>query len=56
MAELLADAAIELVVVNTPSSTHFDLAQQALRAGKHVLLEKTSGYLRSRDARTVGLG
>ncbi|MDB5236873.1 MAG: oxidoreductase [Hymenobacter sp.] len=38
--ELLADPAIELVVVNTPSFTHFELAQQALRAGKHVLLEK----------------
>ena len=40
VAELLADPAIELVVVNTPSNTHFDLTQQALRAGKHVLLEK----------------
>ena len=40
VAELLADPSIELVVVNTPSSTHFDLASQALRAGKHVLLEK----------------
>ncbi|MBO2012044.1 Gfo/Idh/MocA family oxidoreductase [Hymenobacter negativus] len=39
-AEVLADASIELVVVNTPSYTHFDLASQALRAGKHVLLEK----------------
>ena len=46
VAELLADPAIELVVVNTPNNTHFSLAQQALRAGKHVLLEKpvaTSG-------------
>ena len=40
VAELLADPSIELVVVNTPSSTHFALASQALRAGKHVLLEK----------------
>jgi scyllo-inositol 2-dehydrogenase (NADP+) len=40
VAELLADPSIELVVVNTPSNTHFDLATQALRAGKHVLLEK----------------
>ena len=38
--ELLADATVELVVVNTPSATHFELASQALRAGKHVLLEK----------------
>ena len=40
VAELLADPALELVVVNTPSGTHFELAKQALRAGKHVLLEK----------------
>ncbi|TVT39444.1 oxidoreductase [Hymenobacter setariae] len=38
--ELLADPALELVVVNTPSFTHADLARQALLAGKHVLLEK----------------
>ena len=40
VAELLADATVELVVVNTPSATHFELASQALRAGKHVLIEK----------------
>ena len=40
VAELLADATVELVVVNTPSATHFELASQALRVGKHVLLEK----------------
>ena len=38
--ELLTNANLELVVVNTPSSTHFELASQAMRAGKHVLLEK----------------
>lgn len=37
---LLADPALELVVVNTPNDTHYDLARQALRAGKHVLVEK----------------
>ncbi|WP_400190145.1 Gfo/Idh/MocA family oxidoreductase [Hymenobacter sp. B81] len=38
--ELLADPAIELVVVNTPNDTHVELTHRALRAGKHVLLEK----------------
>ncbi|GAA4353357.1 oxidoreductase [Hymenobacter saemangeumensis] len=38
--ELLAEPGLELVVVNTPSNTHFELAEQALRAGKHVLIEK----------------
>lgn len=39
-AELLADPTLELAVVNTPNNTHFDLARQALLAGKHVLIEK----------------
>lgn len=38
--ELLADAAIELVVVNTPSVTHFDFARQVIMAGKHLIVEK----------------
>ena len=38
--ELLKDSEIELVIVNTPNFTHFDFAKQALRAGKHVLIEK----------------
>ena len=37
---LLADPALELIIVNTPTATHFELACQALRAGKHVLVEK----------------
>jgi len=38
--ELFNDAEIELVIVNTPGHTHFELAKQALKAGKHVLIEK----------------
>lgn len=38
--ELLADGAVELVIVNTPNYTHYDYARQALEAGKHVILEK----------------
>ncbi|RKR85649.1 putative dehydrogenase [Mucilaginibacter gracilis] len=38
--ELLADEEIELIVVNTPNNTHYSLATQALKAGKHVLIEK----------------
>jgi scyllo-inositol 2-dehydrogenase (NADP+) len=37
---LLADPEIELVVVNTPTPTHFEFALNAIRAGKHVLVEK----------------
>jgi predicted dehydrogenase len=38
--ELLADATIELVVVATPSGTHFDVAKQVLGAGKHAVVDK----------------
>ncbi|WP_139957082.1 Gfo/Idh/MocA family oxidoreductase [Flavicella sediminum] len=38
--EILGDSEIELVVVNTPSPTHFEFALKAVQAGKHVLVEK----------------
>lgn len=37
---LIADTAIDAVVIATPVSSHFELALRALRAGKHVLVEK----------------
>ena len=37
---LLSDAAIELVIVNTPNDTHFSFAKDCLEAGKHVVVEK----------------
>lgn len=37
---LLADDRIELVIVNTPNNTHVDYATKALKAGKHILVEK----------------
>ncbi|HEU4471068.1 MAG TPA: Gfo/Idh/MocA family oxidoreductase [Flavisolibacter sp.] len=38
--DLLADASIELVIVNTPNYTHYDFTKKALLAGKHVVVEK----------------
>src|SRR3972149_5919545 len=38
--DLLNDKSIEAIAIATPVSTHFDLAMQALNAGKHVFLEK----------------
>jgi scyllo-inositol 2-dehydrogenase (NADP+) len=38
--ELLNDPEIDLIVVNTPDRTHYDLAKRCLEAGKHVILEK----------------
>jgi predicted dehydrogenase len=38
--QVLADPAVEAVALATPVATHAPLAKAALRAGKHVLLEK----------------
>lgn len=38
---MLADEAIELVIVNTPNHTHFEFARKTLLSGKHVLVEKS---------------
>jgi predicted dehydrogenase len=37
---LLANPKIDAIAISTPVSTHFDLAMEAIRAGKHVLVEK----------------
>jgi predicted dehydrogenase len=39
-AELLATGDIDAVAIATPASTHFDIAREALEAGKHVWIEK----------------
>ncbi len=38
--EMLENADIELVVVNTPVQTHFEYTKMALEAGKNVVVEK----------------
>ena len=37
---LLADPAVEAVIIATPPEPRFELARRALEAGKHLLLEK----------------
>ncbi|MFW5776282.1 MAG: Gfo/Idh/MocA family protein, partial [Spirochaetota bacterium] len=39
-AELIDDTSVEAVVLATPADSRYDLAPQALRAGKHLLIEK----------------
>jgi predicted dehydrogenase len=51
-AALLADQAIDLVIVATPNSTHAEFARAALKAGKHVLVEKPFA-LSTSEARDV---
>lgn len=38
--EMLADPAVELVIVNTPNYTHYEYGKKALETGKHVIIEK----------------
>ena len=38
--ELIANPAIDAVVIATPVASHFDIAMAALKAGKHVFVEK----------------
>jgi predicted dehydrogenase len=38
--DLFVDPTVDAIVIATPVATHFDLAMQGLRAGKHVLVEK----------------
>tara|TARA_R110000868_G_scaffold1650_4_gene13351 strand:+ start:11720 stop:12763 length:1044 start_codon:yes stop_codon:yes gene_type:complete len=38
--DMLADENIELVVVNTPSVTHYEFTKQAINSGKNVIVEK----------------
>jgi predicted dehydrogenase len=38
--ELLADEALDAVVIATPAATHYQLARRALAAEKHVFVEK----------------
>jgi predicted dehydrogenase len=40
VSELLEDDEIELIVVATPNSSHFELARQSLMTGKHVVVDK----------------
>ena len=37
---VLADPAVDAVIIATPVDTHYDLAGRALEAGKHVFVEK----------------
>lgn len=52
---LWSDPALEAVVIATPTSTHAALAEAALRAGKHVYVEKLLAVDTSSARRLVAL-
>ena len=53
--ELLDDASIGAVHICTPNHTHFPIARDALRAGKHVLCEKPLAMTAAEAAQLVEL-
>lgn len=55
-AALFEDEEIELVVVATPSSSHFDLARQALLADKHVVVDKPFALTSAQAQELIDLG
>ncbi len=44
---------VDVVMINTPPNSHYDLAKQALEAGKHVIVEKPP-FLSSKDFDILG--
>lgn len=53
---LLTDDTIELVVIATPTASHFELAEQALQAGKHVVVDKPFTLTSEQASRLMDLG
>ncbi|MGA8731329.1 MAG: Gfo/Idh/MocA family oxidoreductase [Terracidiphilus sp.] len=52
---LLGDSSIDLVVVATPSGTHYAVAQQALEAAKSVVVDKPAAVTSAEIAELIGL-
>jgi predicted dehydrogenase len=52
-AAVLADPSVDAVAVATPAGTHLDVALAAVRAGKHVLVEKPLAATYADGARLV---
>lgn len=53
--EMLADASIDLVVVATPSGTHFEVTRQILLAGKNVVVDKPAAVTAGQVAELMAL-
>ena len=53
--DLLADPELDAVVIATPVVTHYELAKQALAAGKHVFVEKPQAQTSAEAEELLGL-
>ena len=53
--ELIGLEGLDLVVINTPDSTHYEYARRALEAGKHVVVEGNDLIVRILENHSGGL-
>jgi predicted dehydrogenase len=53
--ELLADSSIDLVVVSTPSGTHYEAARRVLDAGKNLVVDKPMAVIPAEIAELIAL-
>ncbi len=51
--ELLADKSIDAVFIMTPEHLHYSMAMEAIKAGKHIYLEKPIGHTLEEGAAIV---
>jgi len=52
---LLDDSSLSLIVISTPSGTHFELARQALEAGRNVVVDKPMATTSAQIAELMAL-
>ncbi len=53
--DLLADSSLDLIVVSTPSGTHFEVARQILDSGKNVIVDKPMSVTSAEIAQLIQL-
>lgn len=51
--ELLTDDSLDLIIITSPNTTHFEFAKQSIEAGKHVVIEKPF-TVTSQEAKELG--
>ena len=55
LAAMLADSSLDLFVVATPNSTHFEIAKEILAAGKNVVVDKPMTMTSAQAAALIAL-
>jgi scyllo-inositol 2-dehydrogenase (NADP+) len=55
LGDLLADSSLDLIVVATPSGTHFDVAREVIAAGKNLVVDKPVAMHSSEIAELIAL-